>query len=182
MGKMNDLHTTVSGTLRPPPSLWRRMLVGARPWQTLWRAVLLAGICVVAFRFVWVPVWVQGHSMAPTFQDRTFNVARRNRFQPRPPRRGDVVVIELAGQRAMYLKRILAEPGDEVQFRDGALLVNGYVVPEPYVVYDGNWSTGLEKLGPDEFFVAGDNRSEPWEWHTMGVVDRKRIAGRLGLR
>ncbi len=173
---------SIENTGKRPPgkALLRRLVIGARPRNTIRRALLLAGICVVVFRFVWIPVWVQGHSMAPTLQDGAFRFAHRLGIQRRPPQRGDVVVIELAGQRAMYLKRILAVPGDAVQFRDGTLWVNGEEVPEPYVVYDGNWNTGLEQLGPDEFFVAGDNRSEPWEWHTMGVVDRERIAGRVG--
>ena len=117
--------------------------------------------------------------MAPSYQDGGFNFANALIYRIRDPQPGDVVLIEIAGRRAMYLKRILAVPGDRVYFENGVLYVNGKERPEPYVVEGESWTTTPEQLGPGKYFVAGDNRSTPWEDHAMGIVNRSRIAGRI---
>jgi signal peptidase I len=159
--------------------LLRRMLIGRRPRRTFWRALVLAAVCFVVFRFALIPVYVNGESMLPTYRDRSVNFANRLVYRLRDPRPGEVVVIEMAGRRTMFLKRILAVPGQTVRFEDGVLRVDGQPVPEPYVRLSGDWTTAVETLGNGEYFVAGDNRGTPWEQHSMGVVDRRRIAGRI---
>ncbi len=167
---------------RPPPRRWemvRRILIGRRPRQTLIRTLILAVVCYAVFRFAFLPVYVKGDSMAPTYRDASLNMANTLVYRFREPTPGEVVVIEMAGRRTMFLKRVLAGPGDVVYFEDGLLMVNGRSVDEPYVMKHGTWTTEPENLEPDEYFVAGDNRAMPWEWHTMGVVHRSRIAGRV---
>lgn len=159
--------------------LWQRMVIGARPRQTLARTAVLAVVCFVCFRYVLLPVRLQGGSMEPTYADGGFNLANAWTYRHGEPARGDIVVIAMAGRKAMYLKRVLAVPGDRVRFVEGALEVNGAVVPEPYVVFEGRWTTPLERLAAGEYFVAGDNRAMPREAHVMGVVTRDRIVGRL---
>ena len=160
-------------------ALLRRALIGRRPRQTFWRALALAAVCFVVFRFALIPVYVNGQSMLPTYSDRSVNFANRLVYRLRDPLPGEVVVIEMAGWRAMFLKRVLAVPGQTVRFAEGELWVDGHRVTEPYVQLTGDWTTALETLEQGEYFVAGDNRSTPWEHHSMGVVERRRIAGRI---
>ncbi len=163
----------------PRVNAWRVLLIGRRPAHTLVRTGILAALCFLVFRFVLIPVFVRGESMEPTFRDGGLNMANTLVYRLRDPLPGEVVVIEMATRRTMYLKRVLATPGDTVYFQQGALFVNGMRIEEPYVIQGGRWTTPPEQLGVDEYFVAGDNRSTPWEWHTMGVVNRSRIAGRI---
>jgi len=157
----------------------RRVLIGRDPAKTLIRALVLAVLCYMIFRFAFVPVYVRGASMEPTFSDGALNLANTLVYRTRDPARGEVVVIEMAGRRTMYLKRILGVPGDTVHFDEGTLIVNGTPVEESYVARTGTWTTQPERLETDQYFVAGDNRATPWEWHTIGIVDRSRIAGRI---
>ena len=159
--------------------LVRRVLVGRRPRQTLIRALALGVVCYILFGFAFLPFRVDGESMAPSYQDGGFNFANALIYRIRDPQPGDVVLIEITGRRAMHLKRVLAVPGDHIYFVNGILHVNGSERPEPYVAKKGGWTTPPEQLGPGEYFVAGDNRSIPWAGHTMGVVDRSHIVGRI---
>lgn len=164
---------------RQAHTLLRRMLIGHRPLLTGVRTAFIAVVCVVVFRYAFIPVYVRGDSMLPTYRDGQFGFANSLAFRNQPPEFGDVVVIEIIGRRTMFLKRVVGLPGDTVEFRDGQLYVNGIHKPEPYVIEPSDWTVPLEHLGPTEYYVVGDNRSMPWEWQTMGVVDRDLIVGRI---
>jgi len=50
------------------------------------------------------------------------------------PRRGDVIVFEYPKDPTLnYVKRVIAEPGDQVEMRTGQVYVNGVAMDEPYV-------------------------------------------------
>lgn len=97
------------------------------------------------------------------------------------PKVGDIVMIRLSGDRMMYLKRVLAVPGERAGFREGQLMVDGRPRPELYVRNGWGWNSEEVRLGPDQYLVAGDRRDMPMSSHAGGVVDRRRIAGRLWL-
>jgi signal peptidase I len=79
----------------------------------------------------------------------------------------------------MYVKRIVGLPGERIAFRDGMLIVDGREVVEGYLQHPSSWTVRETRLGPDEYFVAGDNRSMLMELHDFGRVKRERIAGPL---
>lgn len=158
---------------------WFRLGFGRHPKRTLRRALALAAVSGWFFGFVLRPVRVAGESMAPTVKNESLRFALLLRYRFGEPRRGDIVVIRMAGRRVMYLKRVLAVGGDRVAFESGILRVNGEPRPEPYVVFEGNWAVPELELAGNEFFVAGDNRREPLARHAAGVVTRDRIAGGL---
>jgi len=170
-------HGLAAAAAAPGVTGWARLVVGRHPRRTLLRLAVLAAAAWLLGRYVARPVWINGPSMEPTYRDGTLHVANLLEFRARAPRPGAVVVIRMAGESSMYLKRVLAGPGDAVAFRDGVLLVNGAPRPEPYVVRPGRWNVPETRAGPDEFFVAGDNRATPAEAHVMGLVRRARIAG-----
>src|SRR5262249_7346901 len=98
-----------------------------------------------------------------------------------PPRRGDVVAIRLAGPHIMLMKRIIALPGETVAFHWGKTYINGRPLEEPYLRFPCDWEREPVTLGPDEYFVVGDNRSMPQVDHTFGRAGRERIVGRVML-
>lgn len=175
---MNDVSEQAKSEARRRPwTLLLFLLVGRHPQRTLLRVLVLALVCVVVFRYLIPPVYVQGVSMEPTYRDSTLHFASTLTYARQEPRRGDVVVIQMAGRRVMFLKRILALPGDTIEFQRGTLIVNGEKVDEPYIQYGGFWTMAPVTLGDQEYFVAGDNRSMDRDSHMHGIVDRARIAG-----
>ena len=161
---------------------WIQILVlGRNPRFTMIRAVLLAVVAFVVFRFVLLPVRVSGGSMEPSYHDNRVNFINRLAYWRHEPDRGDVVGIRFAGRSVMLLKRIVGRPGEEVGFKNGRVTVNGAVLDEPYVKLPSDWNRPPVRLGPDEYFVVGDNRSMPMENHYFGIAERNRILGKTLL-
>ena len=165
----------------PKPGWLRIALVGRNPKRTLFRALMLAVVCLVTFKFILLPIRVEGISMLPTYKDRSFNLVNRLAYRLHRPARGDVVSIRTAGISLMYLKRVVALPGETVEFRGGQLVVDGTAVIEPWLKFPSNWTLPPRRLGPDEFYVVGDNRTMPPMNHTQGVASLDRIVGKVLL-
>jgi signal peptidase I len=81
----------------------------------------------------------------------------------------------------MLCKRIVGLPGEVVGFHRGHIEINGEVLDEPYVKRPCHWEHAPERLGPDEYYVVGDNRSMDFEQHMQGIADRSRIVGKILL-
>ena len=166
----------------PAPSGLNRVLFGRNPKRTLVRVVILVAVCCLVRGFVLLPVKVEGPSMMPTYQDRAVHVINRLAYLFHEPQRGDVVAIRmLAGEHVMYLKRIVGLPGETVAFHQGWLYINGQPVAEPYVRLRGDWEHADEPVGPDQYYVVGDNRDMEWERHDKGRPTRDLIVGKLIL-
>jgi signal peptidase I len=164
------------------PSWLQRALIGRHPKRTLVRIVILVTVCLLVRQFVLVPVFVEGGSMLPTYKDHGIHFVYRLAYLFHPPRRGDVVAIRLlAGEHVMYMKRIVGLPGESVAFHQGSLYINGVKIAEPYVVLRGYWEHEPKQVGPDQYYVVGDNREMTWDEHTQGRADRDLIVGKIVL-
>ena len=165
-----------------PPSWLQRVLIGRKPKRTLVRLVVLVVASFVVFKFVLVPVRVDGGSMLPTYKENGVNFVNRLAYLFHEPRRGDVVAIGLqAGAHVMYMKRIVGLPGESVAFHKGHLFINGKLRYEPYVKLPCNWEHEPEAVGPDQYYVVGDNRDNAWNDHARGRAERDRIVGKILL-
>jgi signal peptidase I len=159
----------------------RRLLIGRNPKVTLLRAAILALACFLFFKFILLPVRVTGGSMLPAYRDGSVNFINRLAYRSHDPRRGDVVGIRFSGNSVMLLKRVVGLPGENVSFSGGRLLINGLPQGEPYLKWPCDWNRPPRLLGPDEFFVVGDNRTMPMQDHQFGAAERRRIVGRIVL-
>jgi signal peptidase I len=154
-----------------------RLVVGRDPARTLVRvAILVAGAAIVVTYGI-LPVRGQGPSMQPTIRDGQLLIVSKVSFTLRPPRRGEVVAVRLAGDEAVLIKRILAGPGDRIEIKNGEVMVNDVAIPEPYVEFRQAWRMAETTLTADQYFVVGDNRGMPMELHTMGTVSGQRLIG-----
>jgi signal peptidase I len=163
------------------PNWLRIALIGRNFRVTLARIVVLVVTCIVVFKFILLPVRIEGVSMLPTYRENSVNFVNHLAYLRHGPQRGDVVGIRLAGPHVMYMKRIIGLPGETIAFTKGRVLINGEVLNEPYEKSDCDWNLPPEKLGADEYFVVGDNRTMPLQYHVHGVASRDRIIGKLLL-
>ncbi|MDY6832104.1 MAG: signal peptidase I [Thermodesulfobacteriota bacterium] len=150
------------------PALSRRYLL---------RVILVAAGAFLFFGYVCIPFRIQGHSMAPTYENGAVNFCFTLRYlfsDPAPP---DVVAVRLAGNNVMLLKRVVATEGQAVAFRNGDLLVDRRKVDEPYVSEKSDWNLEPRRVKPGHVYVVGDNRSVPMENHQFGQTPTSRIAG-----
>jgi signal peptidase I len=77
----------------------------------------------------------------------------------------------------MLLKRVVAQEGEQVEFRAGRLYVDGEEIEEPYVRFPCNWNLPSRRVEKDCVYVVGDNRSMPIEGHYFGQTSKIRILG-----
>jgi signal peptidase I len=152
--------------------------VGRNPRTTLMRAAALVALAFVVFGWILTPLRLSGISMLPAYTDGELNFANRAAYWLREPARGDVVAIRMAGAHVVYVKRIVGMPGERIAIVDGTVTVDGRPLAEPFVVLRAPWNLAPVAVGPDEFFVVGDNRSMAIENHALGRVARGRIIGK----
>ena len=148
-------------------------------------AVMMAFFLVYSFG---MRTSVIGVSMENTLYSGQTVLVNRIAYLLFPPKAGDVVVFLPNGNAYThyYVKRVVATPGDTVEFRDGRLYVNG--VMEESEEFDKVADPGIAEeplvVGEDEYFVLGDNRnnSEDSRSGNIGLVNRKLIEGRVWLQ
>lgn len=164
----------MDATAEKPPLPWYvRAIAGKNPAITLLRATLWATLIIILFKFVLVGIRVRGESMEPTFHDGQVKFINRLAYLRSPPQRGDVVAVRAPGLRAVFLKRIIALPGEHVATRRGIVYINGQRLEEPYV--KGVTSYILDfTLEQHQYWVIGDNRpvSEQWKKYDYSIIGK----------
>ena len=100
-------------------------------------------------------------------------------------RRGDAVIFSYADEDAAHLKRIIGMPGEQVQLRDRGVFISGKRLDEPYLAL-GTTTLPLGQdewqLGPQEYFVMGDNRSQSGDSRARGPISASNVVGRVLVR
>ncbi|HSH94483.1 MAG TPA: signal peptidase I [Roseimicrobium sp.] len=175
---------TENPTASRPGFTWQRLVIGSHPKRTLIRIFVLIIVSFGLFRGPLLPIRVTGISMFPTYFDGSINFVNRLAFVASGPKRGDIVAVHNtnADPKEVLLKRVIALPGETVSIHRGQVLIDGKPLRELYVKQRNSWYEDPRKLGPDEYYVVGDNRSMPQSLHTHGVFPGESIMGRIVLR
>ena len=129
-----------------------------------------------------------GVSMAPTIPACDGRgLAEGFTYRFRDPHRGELVVFHARGELGQAFtpdpdasgsldKRVIGIPGDIVVGRRGRVLVNGAPADEIATP-----AFARAELGPDEYFVLGDNRTFSQDSRDFGPVPRDAIFARVVL-
>lgn len=118
--------------------------------------VIIASVIIVfiLIKFILMPVEVVGKSMLPTLYEgeRGFSFVIAKSFGLK---RFDIVVVEY--EPKLIVKRLIGLPNETIEYKDNKLYIDGVYYEEPYL---DNAVTNdfVAELGPDEYFVLGDNR------------------------
>ncbi len=160
-------------------SLARRIAFGSNPARTAARIVVLAALAAVTFHWILIPVRTEGISMLPSYASGRLTLVNRLAFLRHGPSRGDLVAIRLAGPHVVYIKRIIAIPGERLKIAEGQVYIDGTPLAEPYVHYRAPWNVPEVQLLPGEYYVIGDNRGMRASDHSFGRASASRIIGRL---
>ena len=95
------------------------------------------------------------------------------------PHRGEIIVFHYPKDPSRdFVKRVVAIPDDTIEIVRGKVYVNGEPLEEPYVVDTSRSSMEEQTLGPDDYFVLGDNRPQSNDSQDWGPVPLENIVGR----
>lgn len=162
--------------------------------------VLVAALAVGAFTFAlpdylainlaYQTVHVIGSAMHPTVDDNDYLVAEKLPYLVHPPRRGDIIIMRDPFDPSRdFIKRVVGLPGESILIQSCTVFVNQRHLVEPYVRdgwtrCDPPWPTNGQAaiLGPNDFFVMGDNRDFSADSRTFGPVPRTAIEARVSTR
>lgn len=151
------------------------------------RTIIFVVVVTVLFDMAIPRSLVDGRSMMPTFENDDRLVVSRIHYLIAPPQRGDVIVfnsVDPFEPDVMLIKRVVGLPGDHVAFHEQRLYINGIALNEPYILEDCNSRCAGNEwvLGPDEYFVMGDNRNNSSDSRRVGPVPIQNIVGRVVFR
>jgi signal peptidase I len=144
--------------------------------------VIAVGVRMFAVDARYIPT----DSMEPTFAVGDHLLLDKVSRMFRPPARGDVVCFQPPAAAvtkhslpagSCYLKRVVAVAGDEVQVRNGRLLINGKVQAEPYVSERMGYAMPSRIVPAGHLFVLGDNRNHSYDSHFWGCLPQERVLG-----
>lgn len=85
------------------------------------------------------------------------------------------------------IKRVIGKPGDTIEIREDGVFRNGEKIEEPYLgpgvkTEPKNRGFDTVTLGPDQYYVLGDNRSNSTDSRDLGPIPRSAIMGELLFR
>lgn len=147
-------------------------------------------ICVAFVpKYVLQRTIVDGKSMMNTLKHGENLLVEKVSYHFTDPGRFDVIVFYPHGRESSdyYIKRVIGLPGETVQIKGEDIYINDEKIEENFgkdPIVDPGIAEKPIKLGDDEFFVLGDNRtvSEDSRYEEVGPVKRENIEGRAILR
>ena len=112
--------------------------------------------------------------------------------------RGDLTAFHYPLEpKTIFLKRVIAVPGDVVEIRDKEVILNGKKIEEPYAQhvdgmlylpnpelpepYRSRDQFGPVKVPPDSYFMLGDNRDRSSDSRYWGFVPRNLVVGKVAV-
>ena len=140
----------------------------------------------ISYQFLARPFLVLGASMEPNFHNGNYLIVDVVSYRFGEPQRGDVIIFRYPGNLStFYIKRIIGIPGDTVSFSGKKIFVNGSPIEEEYLppsIVTESPTKAEFILGPDEYFVMGDNRAASFDSRSWGPLPKKDIIGVVKFR
>ncbi len=119
--------------------------------------------------------------MEPNFHEGERILVNKVVYNFHEPERGDVIILHPPfNPDLVYIKRVIALPGDTVEVKDGAVYINGTRLDEPYAVTP-TYTYPETTIPEDEYFVLGDNRNNANDSHRGWTVSGEDIIGKAWI-
>ena len=159
---------------------WSRELVA---WAKALTSAALYATIIVTFGFQ--VARVDGLSMAPTLADQDRLIVNKLAYRIGEPHIGDIVMLYYPlNPEKSFVKRVIAEEGDQVRVVDGRVFRNDVPMDDAFVPneYRSHDDWGPQVVPEGYYFVMGDHRNNSSDSRHWGFVPKKYIIGKVQLR
>jgi len=150
---------------------------------------LCAGLALAAGLVAACQLWVvegfrvEGCCMEPGIRSGERVLVTKLDYLVRPPRRGDLVVFHYPRDPGkLYLKRVIALPGERVELRGQRVYVNGRPLGDRAARAHRACFYGPVTVPPGRLFVLGDNRDNSNDSRFWGTLPERDVVGRVRWR
>jgi signal peptidase I len=159
----------------------------------LLKIIIISLVIIIPVRYFLIqPFYVKGASMEPNFYNNEYLIIDEITYRLHQPQRGDIIVFRYPKDPQEYfIKRVIGLPGEEVQIKDGGIMIfnsanpNGSNLKETYLDPELKTNSLTQEkiaLGNNEYYVLGDNRNQSKDSRSFGPVDKSFIIGRVLFR
>ncbi|MCR5254330.1 MAG: signal peptidase I [Acetatifactor sp.] len=148
-------------------------------------------VTYIVITYVGQRTLVEGTSMMNTLSDGDNLWVDKLSYRFKDPERFDIVVFPPRSDLSThYIKRIIGLPGETVRIdEEGYIYINGEILDESFgreVIREDMRGRAENDviLGPDEYFVMGDNRNESLDsrFDIVGNIKRNELTGKGAFR
>ncbi len=149
--------------------------------------VWAAALALLIRTFVMAPFKIPSGSMHPTLLEGDRILVNKFQHHFQKPQRGDIIVFHVPDStRRPFIKRLIGLSGDQVEIRDGRVLVNGApITGAPIFATNQYQNQGMYggvgqviEVSSEEFFVLGDNSGSSHDSRFWGFVPRTHLIGK----
>lgn len=149
--------------------------------------ILVIALALTLTHLFGTRVRMEGSSMTPTLSNEDKLMLNRLKGKILTIRRYDIVAYELDSQEGIFLKRVLALPGETLQIKEGKVFINGEVLPDNDYIRSLSYAGEAQKLltmGEEEYFVIGENADASLDsrFSDVGSIKADHIWGTVWFR
>ncbi len=132
------------------------------------------------------PFVVSGDSMYPNIKNGDYLIVDQISYKFKGLNRGDVVVFRYPNDPSEhFIKRVIGLPGETVTVNGQKVTIKSgnetITLDEPFIELKGN-NFQTQTLGPDEYWVMGDNRLQSKDSRAWGPLNKSFLVGRPVVR
>ncbi len=140
--------------------------------------IIIILIVIIIRTYIATPIRVNGTSMEDTLYNGETMILNKLAIATSGVKRWDIVVIEL--EETHLIKRVIGLPGETIRYENDKLYINDQEVIDKYS------RTRTEdfaevKIGKDQYYVMGDNRSISQDSRMIGPVSKSEIKGKTNI-
>jgi len=154
-----------------------------REWGKSLMVTLIAVLLIKAFLLE--AYVVRGASMEPTLNDGERLLLEKVTKRFGSLQRGDIVVFRYPEDtKKLFIKRIIALPGDTIRIYRKRVWINGVELEEKYVPDEFRAADFVPKttIPVGRYFVMGDHRCDSLDSRRWGTVESDKIIGKALVR
>lgn len=156
--------------------------------RTFARDLVKASMMTLILFLLMITFIVQGFKVYGSCMEPNLNTGERllgNKFIYRfeKPSRGDVIVFRYPKDpKRIYIKRVIALPGERLSIRSGSVYINGKKLTEPYVRYIPHGDYTETRISEDCLFVMGDFRDVSNDSRYWGELPLRNVQAKVWVK